>query len=236
MGFYGSVYYQLIDTFYRMVVKNEGKTAIKFPDSVSTDELIVAADGRKGVIDLNTGNRWLAFTKDGTKFKLWHSKADTTPANLTTQTSFVGAGESEDKVGGDDVESATQLNYGDTISVESLKYDKAGHISNKTKKFFVLPQELVNYKVDAIEHLLFGEGGLGEKDNIDSKIQELQNQLKPNENILTILGYIIQNYNENEKYHKQYLGDWKQVCDHWSSSFTGKPTVTKVIGDLDNLF
>lgn len=236
MGFYGSVYYQLIDTFYRMVVKNEGKTAIKFPDSVSTDELIVAADGRKGIIDVNTGNRWLAFTKDGTKFKLWHTKADTTAANLTTQTSFVGAGPSENKTGGNDAESATQLNYGDTIAVESLKYDKAGHISNKTKKFFVLPQELVNYKVDAIEELLFGENGLGEKENIDSKIQELQNKLKPNESILTILDYIIKNYGENEKYHKQYLGDWTKVCDNWSSSSTGKPTVTKVIGDLDNLF
>ena len=71
MSFYGSIYYQIIDAFHRILVRNTGLEEIDFPEEekipVSGTEIIYRAPGRQGTINLQTGNRWLAFTKEGYK-------------------------------------------------------------------------------------------------------------------------------------------------------------------------
>lgn len=232
MGFYGSVYYQLIDTFYKFIAENDGylKTIRTFPTTPSSD-IIFEANGRKSVIDLNTGNRWLSFTKgtgeDKDKVFLWHNAPD--KGKMIVQTSFTGAGNAEDKTGGDSLDEATQLNYGDQFAVDSIRYDDAGHIAKQEKKYFILPQELINFKVDALEALIFST--LGEKD----KIQETMDLIKAKypQNVNNLLEYVQYNDDNNKIYHDQYIGKWNEVCSNWGWY---APTITEIIGNLDNLY
>ena len=59
MSFYGSVYYQLIDAFYKVIIRNKGKDAINFIDGDEDRE--VSAQGRHGVFGFDSGNRWINF-------------------------------------------------------------------------------------------------------------------------------------------------------------------------------
>lgn len=233
MGFYGSVYYQLIDTFYKFIAENDGylKTVRTFP-TTPTSDIIFEANGRKSVIDLNTGNRWLSFTKgtgdDKDKVFLWHNAPD--KGKMTVQTSFTGVGNAESKTGGDSLAKATQLNYGDQFAVDSVKYDDAGHIAQKEKKYFILPQELVNFKVDALEALIFST--LGEKEKIQETIDLIK--AKYPKNVTNLLEYIQYNDENNKIYHDQYIGKWNEVFANWQ--WYGAPTITEIIGNLDNLY
>jgi hypothetical protein len=61
MSFYGSTYFQLIDTFYKILVKNKGGVAVSNP---TVTEWASQASGRKGVLEFGTGNRWIYATQD----------------------------------------------------------------------------------------------------------------------------------------------------------------------------
>lgn len=71
MSFYGSIYYQLVDAFHRMLVRNTGLEKVTFPEEenvpIGETEIIYRAPGRQGTVNLQTGNRWIAFTKEGYK-------------------------------------------------------------------------------------------------------------------------------------------------------------------------
>ena len=96
MSFYGSVYYQLIDTFYKMIVKNSGDKTfdefqgnnIIYPSGTPDNEIIGSpAIGRKGIFSLDSGNYWINFSKEevynekdnedekiAAPYKIWHSE------------------------------------------------------------------------------------------------------------------------------------------------------------------
>lgn len=89
MSFYGSIYYQLVDAFNRLWFSNQGKDTIIFPEAedlvnqnppegVPEETFEYHSPGRQGVIDLKSGNRWIAFTQNSTdnSFKLWHREPD----------------------------------------------------------------------------------------------------------------------------------------------------------------
>lgn len=87
MSFYGSVYYQLVDAFTKIVLGNKGiNTNNKF-GAGSTDLEGSQAIGRKGVFGFDTGNRWIVFDentvkdqetgKDFTICEIYHNKPDT---------------------------------------------------------------------------------------------------------------------------------------------------------------
>lgn len=68
MSFYGSIYYQLVDAIYKIIVKNKGQNNITFPaEDIIADEEVYRAPGRQGIFSLDAGNRWLLFTKDNFK-------------------------------------------------------------------------------------------------------------------------------------------------------------------------
>ena len=97
MSFYGSVYYQLIDTFYKIVVKNGGDKTYNFigdpnvkdetinPSGTAEEKLIESpAIGRKGVFSLDSGNYWINFSRvndinEVAPYKIWHSKPHNDP-------------------------------------------------------------------------------------------------------------------------------------------------------------
>lgn len=99
MSFYGSIYYQLVDAFHRMLVRNAGLEKVTFPEEenvpIGETEIIYRAPGRQGTVNLQTGNRWITFTKEGYKkadetgndkvagvidsekpYTIWHSAPD----------------------------------------------------------------------------------------------------------------------------------------------------------------
>ena len=96
MSFYGSVYYQLVDTFYKIIVKNSGDKNYSFnedlinPSGTAEQDIITSpAVGRKGVISLDSGNYWINFSKipkdndedvtDAAPYRIWHSPAHDDP-------------------------------------------------------------------------------------------------------------------------------------------------------------
>jgi len=85
MSFYGSVYYQLIDTYYKIIVKNGGDKTFDFnkalinPSGTADIDLIESpAVGRKGVFTLDSGNYWINFSKiedeSGAPYRIWHAE------------------------------------------------------------------------------------------------------------------------------------------------------------------
>jgi hypothetical protein len=59
VSFYGSVYYQLIDAFYKVVMRNKGKDSALFLESDTLEDVETAAKGRKGVFGFDSGNKWI---------------------------------------------------------------------------------------------------------------------------------------------------------------------------------
>lgn len=78
MSFYGSIYYQLVDAFNRMWITNKGKEGVTFPEEDQLDEKFeYHSPGRQGVIGLNSGNRWISFSREpDNTFTIWHNSAN----------------------------------------------------------------------------------------------------------------------------------------------------------------
>lgn len=135
MSFYGSVYYQLVDTFYKVLTKNAGLKSTAFPKELTPNEQEFRAIGRKGILKLATGNRWINFTQDeNNNFILWHGDADADNAAPIVAYEHLAQAKPEN------VE-ITEINPGDYFSAFTAKYDKAGHIvpSSVKKSYFKVP-------------------------------------------------------------------------------------------------
>ena len=78
MSFYGSIYYQLVDAFNRIWITNKGKEEVAFPEEEKIEEKFeYHSPGRQGVIGLNSGNRWISFTREADNtFTIWHNSAN----------------------------------------------------------------------------------------------------------------------------------------------------------------
>ena len=145
MSFYGSVYYQLIDAFYKAAIRNTGKDSKNFLNEVE-DEVIDTANGRKGEITFDTGNRWIqlnANEQEGSNayYNIWHAAPDST----ATET-FQGVSISSQE----EAKTPTKLEAGDYFSTDKVVYDAAGHISNLDKVYFQLPDP--DYEVQNLEN------------------------------------------------------------------------------------
>lgn len=66
MSFYGSIYYQIVDALYKVLINNAGAEATDFPleGSIPENDIIYRASGRQGILSIHTGNRWISFTKN----------------------------------------------------------------------------------------------------------------------------------------------------------------------------
>ena len=183
MSFYGNVYYQLIDAFYKAAIKNNGKNKNDFIPNDSPDEAIDLANGRKGEITLDTGNRWIRLSssdEDGTNayYIVWHGQPDPMADNEHSGFDIVTE---NDK--------ATKLISGGYFSTDVVKYDDAGHISKIDKKYFQLPDP--DYEVSALtDRVKKNEDDIKDinetklvsinkrDDDQDKEIDDIQEQLK----------------------------------------------------------
>ena len=248
MSFYGSVYYQLIDTFHKITGKNSGKNTVTLPSSTANSEL--EATGRKSVINLDTGNRWINISKDGEAFLLSHRGTDNdnikSPVKAVEVVDGAGEGSGENK------DSAKQLNYEDVLKVSTIYRDEAGHITTKKEPFYIkLPAEPPI--TDDIKSLQYYSGIRNKPADPDNPTEaELTNKtIATNAKLYektvsnsamtdpktNLYNYVIHNY-EVAKIHKGPLHDWSGICDSYNNNANNQNNITikKAIGDLDNLF
>lgn len=130
MSFYGSVYYQLVDTFYKIIVKNNGDKTYAFnddlinPSGTAEQDIITSpAVGRKGVFSLDSGNYWINFSKipkendedvtDAAPYRIWHSPAHDDP-------------ETSKRISSWDIESDQYTYEKDEKGMEKAVYNKDG--------------------------------------------------------------------------------------------------------------
>lgn len=146
MSFYGSVYYQLIDAFNTIIMKNTGNNSNELlTETDASTELSIEAKGRTDALVFESGNRWINFEQvpppkddnndnDDKKsfFKIYHG-----PTKELTQEEKIGLNdfntvkdrriygihkyENPDNTG-------VELDFGDTITTPVFYFDEAGHI------------------------------------------------------------------------------------------------------------
>lgn len=218
MGFYGNVYYQLINNFYKTVANNNGKNSTNItPNNTLGSNLTVEAVGRAGVLNFDTGNKWINFSKDDNDvLTIAHGRPDSSAAS--TFDGFIkksGLSEAEKKT-------ATALQEGEYFEAFEGKYDKAGHISSINKKLYRLPVTNAD-DIKALQQALWGTG---------LNTVTMSNFPSVAETKKHLYGYVEKN-SLDIKNINSYLGTWTGVCSNWSSH---KPTVTSVIGNLDKLY
>ena len=142
MSFYGSTYFQLIDTFYKILVKNKGGVTVNDP---VIDNWASQASGRKGILEFGTGNRWIYAVQDANNpnsYIFQHARAG--GENLTKQ-EFAGGLRSIPPG-----ETYTILTPGSFIKAPQFEYDEAGHIAISNDVYYQMP---ISETEQAIEDL-----------------------------------------------------------------------------------
>lgn len=151
MSFYGSVYYQLVDTFYKVITKNASLAGVTFPETLTADDQTIQALGRKGVLKIANGNQWINFTydEDSNSFVVWHGKPN--EATTTEISGFKNYGQTKP-----DQTDIVTLSAGDYFSTFTSKYDEAGHLvpDSLTRQYFKLPKSEVQDDVDLLLELV----------------------------------------------------------------------------------
>lgn len=216
MGFYGNVYYQLINSFYKLVGNNNGKNVKNYSgnNAISADKLksdiATEAVGRKGVINLDTGNYWIGITEgdkvDG--LEIVHMPPTTSNTTLVKGIEYLGT-EKPATV-------TAEMEAGGYIKTHEIKYDSAGHVASKAEKIYKLPKPEVADRIAALEELV---GVKADGASYPKATKE------------TLHGYVADNFS-NVTMLKEYVGDWTKICD--TTSY--RPTIQATIGDLDELF
>lgn len=213
MSFYGSIYYELVDTFYKVLVHNRGKAGTGFPATADVkDEQTLMAIGRKGVLDVDSGNRWIKFTADPntTKYVVWHEKPD--EEDVQSVSSFTRLDSAPEGV------TPTDLYAGDVIQVSSFEYDKAGHTAKSDIRYYKLPTSTVEAD---IEFLISAVGDI--KEIYPSKTEEDIEEGDNTKNISKAIGDI--------ETYRASLGEGYEahtICN----SLSDLNTITKTIGSV----
>ena len=180
MSFYGSTYFQLIDTFYKILVKNSGGSAVAFPPSLDANTQASQASGRKGVLEFGTGNRWIYASQDPTNsnsYTFWHTSPDTNLDNLT-QVEFKGGKGQVTVPAGATVVTLEPDTY---IKAPVFKFDKAGHISAADHVYYKMPVSETEKAIEELQNKV-GEPEEGETETLfemaydaDQRITSLRN-------------------------------------------------------------
>lgn len=215
MSFYGSVYYQLVDTFYKIVAKNNGRNNNNFLSKLE-DEMPNQAVGRKGVIELDAGNRWIniADTKaqDSASYQIWHGAPDLTTVKPDNGFKVLLTDEEiKDRI----QNGVIYLQDADQFETYENTYDNAGHIASSVKKTYRLPKAEVVEEVEELQALVGIPNGK-QLPKIDDK---------------TLYGYTAENYKDITQLEK-YVGDWSQTIKH-SSNAPG--SIAEVIGNINTM-
>ena len=170
MSFYGNVYYQLVDTFYKIIVRNKGDQIFGFnknlvnPSSTPEEAIVESkASGRKGVFSLDSGNYWINFSKNESDdivapYSVWHSEPHKADDNKRTSgwdtVSYEPNLDSFGKEKEAPYGNAKQLKANDYLRIYPKKHDEAGHIvpENEAGELYRLPAPQDLYKAINIKN------------------------------------------------------------------------------------
>lgn len=238
MSFYGSVYYQLIDTFYKVIMRNKGKESSTFISEEELEDTEVQAVGRKGVFGLDTGNRWINLKcveedrpdakEQYSIYEIYHGAP--CEENVSPNHGFKAIVDVDQRI---DEEGVIQLDFHDKFETYESIYDEAGHIVETSRKLYRLPKGEVNDRVDRLEQLV---GTNENRTNLPKKDDPEDENL---------YGYVEDNCDDIKKL-KWYTGDWtKDAAKYWTNPdeagadklLTGyAPTIAQVVGDLNLMY
>ena len=215
MSFYGSVYYQLVDTFYKVVAKNTGKDNLTFIVPNKEAELPNQAVGRKGIIELDSGNRWINFSdagaEDSAAYKIWHGEPDT--EKVTPDHGFKLLNVSEADMTDRTKDGVIQLIAADEFETYETQYDKAGHIAETIRKVYRLPKSETDERLDELERLVGTDA-----DKVMPDVEEKN-----------LYGFVEEN-SADIKTLETYVGKWPDYTPQ-SQNFP----ISRVIGKIGTL-
>ena len=231
MSFYGSVYYQLIDAFYKVIIRNKGKDAINFIDGDEDRE--VSAQGRHGVFGFDSGNRWINFgyneeLKPDSKetyniYQIYHGRPD--PEAALENHGFKAM--LEDVESRTDEEGIIQLEPHDVFETYDSIYDDAGHIAHTERKVYRLPKSDMDNRVMELERLVGSDTG-----------REMPEMSEGDANLY---GYVEENCKDISKL-EEYQGQWTvHAAKSWAPDSKDNgvgyaPTIAETVGNLNDLY
>ena len=177
MSFYGSIYYQLIDAFYKVVLSNKGKNSTEFIDASSLPESFeTQAAGRKSVFGFDTGNKWINLNErtevnpDANEaysiYEIYHGAPDTEKENPGHGFKVIL---DNSTLNNRTKNGIIQLDFNDEFETYETTYDDAGHISSSEKKIYRLPKAEVNERIDKLEDLVGLPDGYKNLPEVDEK-------------------------------------------------------------------
>lgn len=231
MSFYGSVYYQLIDTFYKVVLRNKGTNKKTFLTEANIpDQYESQAVGRKGVFGFDSGNRWInlsAYSENKPDsneqysiYEIYHGAPDESASHPSDGFKVLLDDSTLKKR--TDENGIIQLEYFDEFETYETKYDDAGHIAFAKKKTYRLPKPEVNDRVTRLEELVGDDTGrtMPKMDRDEDK---------------NLYGYVEENTKDVAQLEK-YVGDWTKSTTYWNWGGQYAPTVAQAIGNLDDMY
>lgn len=231
MSFYGSIYYQLIDAFYKVVLSNKGKDK---KDFVNTDVLPESfetyAAGRKSVFGFDTGNRWINLNEISevnpdeneaySIYEIYHGAPDQDARNpghgfkIMLDDDTINSRRGEDGI--------IQLDFHDEFETYDKIYDDAGHIAQVERKVYRLPKAEVNKQIQTLESLVGTKDGYKNLPEVDIDDQHLY-------------GYVDEN-SKDIKRLEDYVGDWSAVVGNWKGGGKYAPTIAQTVGNIDEMY
>lgn len=130
MSFYGNVFYELTNAFAKFIVKNSGETKEEEPKTLQ-ESFNISAVGLNSSFNIDSGNKWIQLKGEDNTCSIYHAfpKSDDKFGSISSWNKTE-----------ETVEGAVKLQPGDSIKVQNLYYDKAGHISAIEDKYFLLPE------------------------------------------------------------------------------------------------
>lgn len=204
MSFYGSIYYQVAQSFAKILFKNSGWDSKQFLSNKPVNGS-VEADSRTGVFGIDSGNRWIQIQPDNEGCKIWHSAP-----SLTSPTVIQGIEKSESPPA---PSSVTELASGDYFKVPVIRYDDAGHILPAS-------QEAVYYRMPVIDIVSDINNLEDAVDKLENTSGEMDKSIKTNAQNINLL-------KDQANTLEDTLGDFRLVTDDDSD------TICEVIGNMD---
>ena len=195
MSFYGSIYYQVAQSFAKILFKNSGLNKLTFLSNPSNGEL--EADSRTGVFTIDSGNRWIQINPNGEGCQIWHAA----PADKN-----LSVVQGMEKVDNQPASPShiTELSSGDYFKVPLIYYDDAGHIapSDSQADYYRMPVidivgDISDLQKDVAE---IQEDNTKQQEKIEkneSDILSAGNRIKTVENRIGEFGTVTQNADVN---------------------------------------
>lgn len=251
MSFYGTLYSEVIDAIYRILVSNKGKDKKNFPANTDlASNTPLTAIGRQGVLDMDSGNRWIQLTADSdeTKCSIWHAAPDDSATNNFTPFEKISSLPSG--------KTSIDLSSGDIIKVSApIKVDDAGHVASTiVDQYYKMPVSTVEADIEELKENIgeFSENYSDttitdelisiQKDvgNFEQAFENVDVGDQENTDISTILAYLKKVVGPTSIVYSDYLmhslseaiGNMYEVFPTSSST----SSLSSGLGNLDNVF